>query len=83
VVLKTRLFLSLVYQVYLFSGGKLKVADKRFNTLKNNYEITFDATSDIRPVADDAGIKQMSFSFIKISQLPDTAVNTMVDILGQ
>jgi len=58
------------------------VADKRWNNLKSNYEITFDASSEIKRVDDDRDIKIMSFAFVKISTLPNTEVNSNVDILG-
>lgn len=70
------------HKVYLFSGGKLKIADKKYNKLKNNYEITFDATSSITSVHDDAGIKIMTYSFAKISSLPNIDAGSTVDILG-
>lgn len=44
-------------QVYVFSKGRINVANKRFSTLDNNYEITFNADADIRPVEDDGNIQ--------------------------
>lgn len=32
---------------YYMSGGKLKAADKRFSSIKNDYEITFDGHATI------------------------------------
>jgi len=34
-------------KVYTFSGGKLKIANKQYSSIKNNYEITFDQNSEI------------------------------------
>ena len=69
--------------VYTFSGGKLKVVtNKQFSSLKNNYELTFDTNSDIRPCADDEGIKSIQYNFVKIADLASIEANQMVDILG-
>ena len=69
--------------VYTFSGGKLKVvANKQFSSLKNNYELTFDTNSDIRPCADDEGIKSVQYNFVKIADLASIEANQMVDIMG-
>jgi replication factor A1 len=69
--------------VYTFSGGQTKlVQNKQFNNLKNNYELTFSAQSEIRAVVDDSGIKAQTFSFIKIASLNDQQPNSTVDVLA-
>lgn len=69
-------------QVYTFSGGRLKVGDRKYSTIKNDYELTFDATSEIRPVANDSEIKSMSYNFVKIAEVANKDVNSIVDILA-
>lgn len=69
-------------QVYTFSGGRLKVGDRKYSTIKNDYELTFDANSEIRPVANDNEIKSMSYSFVKIGDIANKEVNAIVDILA-
>lgn len=69
-------------QVYTFSGGRLKVGDRKFSTIKNDYELTFDANSEIRPVANDSDIKTMSYNFVKIADIASKDVNASVDILA-
>jgi replication factor A1 len=69
-------------QVYTFSGGRLKVGDRKFSTIKNDYELTFDANSDIKPVANDSDIKSMNYNFVKIATIANKEVNTTVDILA-
>ena len=69
-------------QVYTFSGGQLKVADRKFNTLKSDYEINFNSYTDIHPVAeDDSNIKQVQYHFTKVGDLANAAVNATVDVL--
>jgi replication factor A1 len=48
------------------SGGRLKVAQKQFSSIKNDYEITFDTNSEIRPVDDDNSIQTVNFNFKKV-----------------
>lgn len=43
-------------KVYCFSRGRVNVANKRFSTLNNNYEISFSADADIKPAEDDGSI---------------------------
>eukprot|EP01038_Epipyxis_sp_PR26KG_P011312 gene11312-15174_t len=71
-------------KVYTFSGGKLKLVDKtkNFNTLKNNYELTFDATSIIQPVLDDVAIKTVQYHFIRLDALYNVDANAIIDIIG-
>ena len=70
-------------QVYLFSGGKVKVVvNKQFSNIKNNYEITFDTHSEIVPCNNDASIKTQQYSFIPISQLVNSEVNSTVDVVA-
>lgn len=54
------MFDDLCTQVYTFSGGKVKVANKRFSSLNAEYEITFDHNTQIIPVGDDSRISSMT-----------------------
>ena len=69
--------------VYTFSNGKLKVVtNKAFTSIKNNYEITFDTNSDIRPCPEDAAIKTTNYSFTKLDQIESVEINSTLDVLG-
>lgn len=68
--------------VYIMSGGKLKLANKKFTSIRNDYEITFDERSVIQPAEDDTRIKKMMFNFTKFSELESLPPNTTVDALG-
>lgn len=70
-------------KAYCFSGGKLKVVtNTQYTTFKNNYELTFDVTSDIRPALDDDSIKKATFKFVKISQIGALETNAVCDVIG-
>ena len=74
----------MLYQVYTFSQGKLKVVtNKQFTTIKNNYELTFDNNSEIKPCQDTADIKSYSFNFVPIANLANCEINHLVDLLGK
>lgn len=70
-------------KVYTFSGGVLKiVTNKQYTTIKNQYELTFNANSEIRAVADDISIQGQHYEFIRIDQLINQEPNNIVDIIG-
>lgn len=71
-----------VGKVYTFSGGQLKVADRKYNTLKSDYEITFNIHSEIKPVlGEESSIKARQYHFVKLHELASAAVNSNVDVL--
>ncbi|XP_061902924.1 replication protein A 70 kDa DNA-binding subunit-like isoform X2 [Entelurus aequoreus] len=69
-------------QVYLISKGSLKVANKQYNTLNNNYEMTLNANSLIVPCQDGQGVPTVRCDFVPISQLENTHADTIVDVIG-
>lgn len=56
-------------QVYYISKATLKVANKQYNTLSHDYEITLHAHSSIVPCADGHGIPAMQCDFVPIAEL--------------
>ncbi|XP_037124774.1 replication protein A 70 kDa DNA-binding subunit-like isoform X2 [Syngnathus acus] len=77
-------FFSLVEQdkVYLISKGTVKLANKQFTSLKNDYEITLSASSRIVPCDDDRGVPNLLCRFVPISQLEDKDPDAVVDVIG-
>jgi replication factor A1 len=71
-----------VGKVYTFSGGKLKVANMQYNSCKSPYEITFDQNSEIHMTNDDGKIEKVLYDFVKISDIENTEVNKMIDVLA-
>jgi replication factor A1 len=57
------------------------VQNKQYSAIKNNYEITFDMTSDIKAANDDTDIKSQMYNFMKIDALPNVDVNSNVDLV--
>lgn len=70
-------------QVYYMGGGRLKVANKKFTSIKNDYEISFDAKSMVEPAGSDSSIASQTYSFKKLSDLQDLDLDreSNVDLL--
>ena len=68
-------------KVYTFSNGIVKMANKRFSTLKNDFCITFSKLSEIKPAVDNGSISKVSFEFTKIAELENGYQIKTVDLL--
>ena len=69
-------------RTYLFSGGRLKVANMQYNFCKSQFEITFDQNSEIHLDQEGGDDIQDSYDFVKISNLENVDPSTFVDILA-
>jgi len=68
-------------KVYVFKGGRVKMANQRFQTVKCDYALTFDQHSSITQAEDSGEIEKEKFSFVKIKDLPDK-IRSVVDVCG-
>ncbi|KAM9729624.1 replication protein A 70 kDa DNA-binding subunit-like [Menidia menidia] len=77
-------FFSLVEQgkVYYISKTTLKVANKQYTKLKNDYEMTLNAHSSIVPCDDSQGIPAMQCDFVPIGQLENRDKDAIIDVIG-
>ncbi|XP_031833471.1 replication protein A 70 [Nomia melanderi] len=72
-----------VGKVYYISRATLKTANKQFNNLKNDYEMTLIGDSEIIPCYDAGNeIPSLRFDFMPISQVENKEKNDIMDILG-
>jgi hypothetical protein len=58
--------------VYFISKGSLRVANKQFSNVNNDYEMTLNANSKVEEVPEDAASIQMpamKYKFVKINAL--------------
>ena len=70
-------------KVYYISRATLKTANKQFNNLKNDYEMTLIGDSEIIPCHDSGDdIPSLQFNFIPISDVEQKEKNDLMDILG-
>jgi replication factor A1 len=68
--------------VYIVSKGVLKLANKKFSRLPNEYEITLNSDADVIKVEDDSAIQSQSFSFVTIDAINNTEPNAFIDVIG-
>uniref|UniRef100_A0A673BKH0 Replication protein A subunit n=1 Tax=Sphaeramia orbicularis TaxID=375764 RepID=A0A673BKH0_9TELE len=77
-------FFSLVEQgkVYYISKASLKVANKQYTTLKNDYEMTLNAQSSVVPCDDSQGVPEMLCDFVPIAELENRDKDAIIDVIG-
>ncbi|XP_077271809.1 replication protein A 70 kDa DNA-binding subunit-like [Temnothorax americanus] len=69
--------------VYYISRCTLKAADKRFNMLKNDYEMSMTGDTEIVPCHENsADIPTLQFNFCPISQVENKEKDALIDVLG-
>ncbi|GAU36036.1 hypothetical protein TSUD_208060 [Trifolium subterraneum] len=71
-------------KVYYISKGTLKVANKQFKTVANDYEMTLNENSEVEEVPEEAGfVPETKFNFVPIDQLgPHVNKPDLVDVVG-
>ncbi|XP_045895427.1 replication protein A 70 kDa DNA-binding subunit-like isoform X6 [Micropterus dolomieu] len=77
-------FFSLVEQgkVYYISKATLKVANKQYTTLKNDYEMTLHAHSSVVLCDDSVGIPSVHCDFVPIAELENRDKDAIIDVIG-
>ncbi|XP_069339593.1 replication protein A 70 kDa DNA-binding subunit isoform X1 [Eulemur rufifrons] len=71
-----------VNKVYYFSKGTLKIANKQFSAVKNDYEMTFSNETTVMPCEDDRHLPTVQFDFTGIGDLESKPKDSLVDIIG-
>ncbi|KAK3037962.1 hypothetical protein RJ639_030667 [Escallonia herrerae] len=71
-------------KVYYIAKGNLKVANKQFMTLQNDYEMTLNENSEVEEASNEATfIPETKFNFIPIDRLgPYVNQKDLVDVVG-
>ncbi|MEQ2166291.1 60S acidic ribosomal protein P1, partial [Goodea atripinnis] len=60
----------------------LKVANKQYTTLKNDYEMTLNTHSSIVPCEDSLGIPTVQCDFVPIEELENRDKDAIIDVIG-
>ena len=68
--------------VYLFSNGVVKMANKRFTSIKNDFCIVFEKNAQIKQVDDDGSIAAQAFDFTDIRDIQEIIQMNTLDISG-
>lgn len=71
-------------QVYYFSGGQVKNANRKFSNVNNDYELSFDNTCQISAARDvvSSSIPLQRYNFVPIAILKQREVGSLVDVLA-
>ena len=69
-------------EVYSWAGGRVKVANRKFTSIDNDYCIYFSNTSAISRLEDDGQIQENGFFFRSIKDALDLNVGQVLDILA-
>lgn len=72
-----------VGKVYFISRGQVKIANKKFSTLNNQYEMSLNFDSHIELCDDQAvALPMVRYNFTKIADVAARPTNAIVDIVG-
>ena len=71
-----------VNKVYDFSKGTLKIANKQFTAVKNDYEMTFNNETSVVPCEDGHHLPTVQFDFAGTGDLESKSKDSLVDIIG-
>ncbi len=68
---------------YFISKGQIKPANKKFNNLGSDYEMTLDKNSLVEPAPDGGEIPLQSFKFVPIAEIANISADKVIDVLGK
>ncbi|XP_056416155.1 replication protein A 70 kDa DNA-binding subunit [Hyla sarda] len=71
-----------VNKVYYFSKGTLKIANKQYTAVKNDYEMTFNSETTVIPCDDSSDVPSVQFEFVPISEFENKNKDTLLDVIG-
>ncbi|KAM1789278.1 hypothetical protein ACFX11_039449 [Malus domestica] len=71
-------------KVYYISKGSLRVANKQFKTVQNDYEMTLNENSEVEEASNEAAfVPEVKFNFVPIDMLgPFVNGKELVDVIG-
>uniref|UniRef100_A0A8C4I7H3 Replication protein A subunit n=1 Tax=Dicentrarchus labrax TaxID=13489 RepID=A0A8C4I7H3_DICLA len=77
-------FFSLIEvgKVYYVSKGSLKIANKQYTSVKNDYEMTLNGESTFIPCEDSCDVPIVQCDFVSISDLENRDKDAIVDVIG-
>ena len=64
------------------SGGKVQLANQRYQTLKNDFCIVFDKNADIVQVPNDCSIQEKGYNFMSLEDVPNIQNVKIIDFVG-
>lgn len=71
-----------VGKVYYLSKASLKIANKQYTSVKNDYEMTLNGESSIIPCEDSCDVPMVQCDFVSIGDLETKEKDAVVDVIG-
>ena len=68
--------------VYLISKARVNIAKKQFSNLQNEYEITFENSTEIEECTDASDVPEVKYEFVRINELESVEPNQTCDVIG-
>uniref|UniRef100_A0A4W5MHU8 Replication protein A subunit n=1 Tax=Hucho hucho TaxID=62062 RepID=A0A4W5MHU8_9TELE len=69
-------------KVFYISKGSLKIANKQYSSLKNDYEMTLNGESTIIPCEDTQDVPMVQCNFVSIADLEAREKDAILDVIG-
>lgn len=69
-------------QVYTIAGGQVKFANLRYSSIKNDFCLVLDSSSEIEQAIDDLSIQSKAYNFKSLLQLQELVGTRSVDFVG-
>jgi len=69
-------------KIYYISRGSVKTANKKYTSLKNDYELSLNNDSEVELCTDDCDLPDINYDFRQIKDIEQINKDAMVDIVG-
>ncbi|XP_028417884.1 replication protein A 70 kDa DNA-binding subunit-like [Dendronephthya gigantea] len=69
-------------KIYYISKGSMRPANKRFCSLKNDYELTFNNDTTVELCQENNSIPTLQFNFVEIAKIQDVQPENLIDIVA-
>ena len=69
-------------KIYTFAGGQVKIANKKFTSIKNDYCLTLGYETVVEKAEEDLKIQENGFSFTSINEIENFIQAVNIDVIG-
>jgi len=69
-------------KVYYFTKGSLKTANKKYTSLKNDYEMSLNDDTLIEPCLEECDLPSVQYNFMPIKDIEQVNKDSIIDIIG-
>ncbi|CAO3614372.1 unnamed protein product [Cunninghamella blakesleeana] len=69
-------------KVYYISNARVTMAKKQFSTLDNEYELSFDPSTEVELCPEDNALPSIKYNFVKIADVDKHEKQSIIDVIG-